>query len=109
MEHIKRPKTINEGMQDVLMGTASLLGLKLTGYNAVVAKDALKSPKTLNLIKKHLESGNLDNLADSLEELGLLNAKNRIESDAFEIQKRFDDIAFNTAGVEGGLVIKLDD
>ena len=32
----------------------------------------------------------------------------KLENDRYEIQKRFDDIAFDTEGVKGGLVINVD-
>lgn len=93
----------------VLLGVSSLMGIKLTGFNEKVSKEALNDPKTLNKIKNYLESDRIKDLASGLEELGMANALDRIESDAYEIQKKFNDIAFDIEGVTGGLAINLDD
>jgi len=94
---------------DVLMGAASLMGIKLTGFNQKVAKEALSSPKTLNTIKQYLETEKIDDLVTSLEEKGMANAKDKLEADAHKIQNKFNDIAFDTEGVSGGLIINLGD
>jgi hypothetical protein len=57
-----KPKVLKEDAQDVLMGAALLLGVKLSGFNERVAKDALSSPKTLNLIKKKLEGSDISDI-----------------------------------------------
>jgi len=110
LNHMSNPKTINEGVgMSVLLGVASLMGIKLSGFNDKVAKEALSSPKTLNTIKKYLESEKLDDITSGLEELGMTNASDKLEADVYEIQKKFNDIAFNTEGVTGGLAINLSD
>tara|TARA_R110000868_G_scaffold19400_3_gene83572 strand:- start:534 stop:908 length:375 start_codon:yes stop_codon:yes gene_type:complete len=107
VEYIK-PKVLKEDTQDVLMGAAVLLGAKLSGFNQRVAKDALSSPKTLNLIKKKLESSDIADIVSGLEGMGMKDVMGKLENDRYEIQKRFDDIAFDTEGVKGGLVINVD-
>lgn len=108
VEHIK-PEVLKEDAQDVLMGAAMLLGVKLSGFNERVAKDALSSPKTLNLLKKKLEGSEISDIVTGLEELGMKDAMGKLEDGRYEIQKRFDDIAFVTDGVKGGLAINVGD
>jgi len=103
-----RPEVLKEDAQDVLMGAAALLGAKLSGFNDRVAKDALSSPDTLNMIKKKLESSDIADIVTGLEGMGMKDVMGKLEGDRYEIQKRFDDIAFETNGVKGGLVINVD-
>lgn len=107
VEHLEGKSLIKEDMKDVLMGTAALLGVKLSGFNDKIAKEALSSPKTLNTIKKYLEGEQISDIVNGLEEMGMANAMTKFESESFDIQKRFNDIAFKTDGVEGGLAINV--
>lgn len=108
VNHIK-PKTLKEDAHDVLMGTALLLGVKLSGFNEKVGKEAISDPKTLNTIKRKLESAGISDIVAGLEGMGMQDVMGKLETDKYEIQKRFDDIAFVTDGVKGGLAINLDD
>lgn len=112
VEHVSGAQPLKEGAgqvsMSILLGVAALMGVKLTNFNDKVAKEALSTPKTLNQIKKYLESDRVDDVAAGLEGLGMANASDRIEKEAYEIQKKFNDIAFNTEGVTGGLAINLD-
>jgi len=107
VEHLEGKSLLKEDMKDVLMGTAALLGVKLSGFNDKVAKEAIGSPKTLNTIKKYLEGGRIHDIASGLEDMGMPNVMDKLEAEAFDIQKRFNDIAFKTNGVEGGLAINV--
>jgi hypothetical protein len=107
VEHLEGKSLLKEDMKDVLMGTAALLGVKLSGFNDKIAKEALSSPKTLNTIKKYLEGEQISDIVTGLEDMGMVNAMSKFESEAFDIQKRFNDIAFKTKGVEGGLAINV--
>ena len=110
VEHVSG-KQLKEGVgqlpMSILLGVAALMGVKLTNFNEKIAKEAIGTPKTLNQIKKYLESDRVDDIASGLEELGMTNAKDRIEREAFDIQKKFNDIAFDIEGVTGGLAINL--
>lgn len=103
-----RESAENVGM-DVLMGTAVLMGYKLSGFNDKTAKDALSSPESLNKIKDYLEDEDIQYLAKSLADIGMTDAMDKIEAKRHDIQARFNDIAFDTEGVSGGLVINIDE
>ena len=107
VEHLEGKTVLKEGMKDVLMGTAALLGVKLSGFNDKLAKDALSSPKSLNLIKKYLEGERIDDVISGLEEMGMVNVKDKLESEAYDVQTKFNDIAFKIDGVTGGLAINV--
>tara|TARA_R110000868_G_scaffold183977_2_gene425405 strand:+ start:439 stop:813 length:375 start_codon:yes stop_codon:yes gene_type:complete len=107
VEHLEGKTILKEDMKDVLMGTAALLGVKLSGFNDKLAKDALSSPKSLNLIKKYLEGERIDDIISGLEEMGMVNVKDKLESEAYDVQTKFNDIAFKIDGVTGGLAINV--
>jgi len=108
VDYIK-PRVLKEDAQDVLMGSAVLLGVKLSGFNEKIAKDALSSPKVLNMIKTKLESSDINDIVTGLEGMGMKDVMGKLENDRYEIQKRFDDIAFEIDGVKGGLVLNVGD
>ena len=107
VEHLEGKTILKEGMEDVLMGTAALLGVKLSGFNDKLAKDALSSPKSLNLIKKYLEGERIDDVISGLEEMGMVNVKDKLESEAYDVQTKFNDIALKIDGVTSGLAINV--
>jgi len=108
VDYIKS-RVLKEDAQDVLMGSAVLLGVKLSGFNEKIAKDALSSPKVLNMIKTKLESSDINDIVTGLEGMGMKDVMGKLENDRYEIQKRFDDIAFEIDGVKGGLVLNVGD
>lgn len=94
IEHINNEKKIiNEGWRDIVLGTAMLLGLPLTGQNKIVAQDALKNEKIMGNIKTTLESDKLDDIAISLEEIGLKDALFKLKNNTKEIEIKYNKIA----------------
>ena len=78
-------KIIKEGWREVVLGTAMLMGVKLTGVNAETATNALNDPKTIKEIEDALSSQKIERLADTLEQGGLKDAMNKIQANSFKI------------------------
>lgn len=104
-DYFNNKQSINEGWKEVILGTAMLLGLNLSGQNKILAQDSLKNPKIMAQIKSTLESDKIDDLATSLEDAGLKNALDKIETNAKTIEAKFNKIAQDD-GLNYKLVIK---
>jgi hypothetical protein len=83
-------QVIEEGWKDVVLGTAMLMGIGLTGANAQTAEKALESSEILNKIENTLEGPNIEKLANTLEKAGLENAMDKIQSNADQIAANFE-------------------
>jgi len=71
-EQASRSNLLTETTHDVVLGIAMLAGLKLTGTNEIMAKNALENEKTLGLIKSTLEDqAKTKELVKKFEEKGM--------------------------------------
>lgn len=101
----KNKQSLQEGWKEIVLGTAMLLGLNLSGQNKLIAQDSIKNKDILSQIKNTLESDKIEDLAQSLEDAGLRNAMNRIENNAKDIETKFNKFA-NDEGLNYKLSIK---
>jgi len=81
---------IEEGWKDVVLGSAMLMGIGLTGANAQTGKNALESAEVLSKIENTLAGPNIEKLANALEQGGLKNAMDKIQANADEIKTNFE-------------------
>jgi len=86
---------IEEGWKDVVLGTAMLLGIGLSGTNAQTAKTALDNANTIKKIDNVLNNQEeKERLAKSLETAGLLNdAMTKIEKNAETVKTNLENVA----------------
>ncbi len=71
-EQVSRSYLLTETTHEVVLGVAKLAGLKLSGHNDTVAKNALNDAKTMSLIKSTLEDNNkIKELVKKMEEKGM--------------------------------------
>lgn len=96
---------LKEGWKEIVLGTAMLLGLNLSGQNKLIAQDSIKNKAILGQIKNTLESDKIEDIAQSLEDAGLRNAMDRIELNAKSIEDKFNKFA-NDEGLNYKLSIK---
>lgn len=94
-ENFNNKKQLNEDWKGVVLGTAMLLGLNLSGQNKLIGQEAINNDSILNQIKRTLESDKIEDVAESLENAGLKNALDRIEDNAQKIEAKFNAIAKN--------------
>lgn len=97
-----KSEVINEGVRDVALGVLKLMGVSLTGLNAQTAENALNDVSTLKKIEKSLETPDIEELAQNLEQAGLKNPLDLIYSNANEIMN-----AYNTIAKKKGIGSKL--
>lgn len=96
-------KVLEEGWKEVVLGTAMLMGVGLTGVNAQTANDALNDSNILQKIEATLESDNILKLVDTLENAGLGDAMNKIQANSDKIKQNFE-----TAAKKKNLHLNLD-
>lgn len=84
-EEQSNKEVIQEGWKDVVLGTAMLMGIGLSGVNAQTGRNALENEQTLKKIEQTLEGPNIEKLADTLEKAGLSNAMEKIQSNSDQI------------------------
>lgn len=89
----KDKELLNEGWKEVVLATAILLGVGLTGHNKALAQNAIKNSEILAQVKKTLESDKIQDVADSLEAAGLKNAMEKLEKNADRLEKNFENIS----------------
>ena len=88
------PELLEEGLRDVVLGVAMMLGIGLTGQNEVIAQDAVKNETTMAQIKATLEDeGKVEELANQLEESGMKNANEKLADNAEQVMDQFNEIA----------------
>ncbi len=89
-----QPKqVIEEGWKEVVLGTAMLMGIGLTGVNAQTAEKALENAEILNKIENTLEGPNIEKLAKTLEKGGLASAMDKITANAEQIKTNLEHAA----------------
>jgi hypothetical protein len=93
-EQKSRLNILTENTKEVVLSVASLAGVKLSGQNDFIAKEALKDEKTIDLIKSTLESEDkVKELADSMTEKGMKDPNSFLSKNADSIVKKFNDIS----------------
>lgn len=97
INHIQESDTkkevLEEGWKEVVLGTAMLLGIGLSGANAQTANNALDNEKILQQIEQTLESDKIEKLANTLEKAGYADAMNQIEKNAAKLEANFNKAA----------------
>ena len=83
--HQPRKGIIEEGWKEVVLGTAMLMGIGLTGANAQTATSALNNAEIIQKIEKTLAGPQIEKLANTLEKGGLEDAMGKIEANADKI------------------------
>jgi hypothetical protein len=81
INEITTPNTdlIKESFKDVVLGIATILGVKLTGRNEIVGNEAIKNESIMAEIKATLEDENkLGELVDALTAKGMKNPETRL-------------------------------
>ena len=101
--HIKESnsprKVIEEGWKDVVLGTAMLMGIGLSGVNAKIAKDALGNTDVIKKIENTLNGPEIENLASTLEKSGLKDAMTKLENNALIVKQNLE-LAANKIGLD---------
>lgn len=107
VNHIKQANTTNkevleEGWKEIVLGTAMLMGIGLSGANAQTAKNALDNAEIIQKIDKTLESPELEKVAATLEKAGLKDAMTKIQNNAETVKQNLED-----AGKKKGLNLNV--
>jgi len=105
--HIKETNTpkkevLEEGWKEVVLGTAMLMGIGLSGANAQTAKNALNNAETIQKIEQTLEGPEIEKLVSTLEKAGLKDAMTKIENNASMVKQNLED-----AGKKKGLNLNV--
>lgn len=83
-------EVLSEGLKEILLGVASLMGVKLSGQNKEIANSVLKDDATLSNIKNTLEDETkVKDLAKSFGEKGMKNPELRLAKNAKKIYDSF--------------------
>ena len=91
-EQASRSSLLIETTHEVVLGVAKLAGLKLSGHNDTVAKNALNDAKTMSLIKSTLEDeGKVKELVKKMEEKGMKDVENFLSKDVDSIVKGYNE------------------
>lgn len=83
---------LTEASNEVVVGLASLAGLKLSGRNEIVAKNALKDENTLKAIKASLEDeSQLAEIIKDMEEKGMKDVESFLLKNVDTIISKFNE------------------
>jgi hypothetical protein len=102
---------IKEGFKDVVLGIATILGVKLTGQNKIVGDEAVKNEDIMTQIKTTLEDeSKLDELVDALTAKGMKNPENKLGLSPETLVYDYNKIAKengikNTIGIKAALAL----
>lgn len=89
-EQNNRLNILTENTKEVVLSVAMLAGVKLSGQNEFVAKNALKDAKILSDVKHTLEDdGKIKDLIDSMVEKGMKDPKTMLFANADKIISNF--------------------
>ena len=77
---------IRENWNEVVLGTALLMGVKLSGVNAQTATNALNNVEVVQKIGKTLSGPAIEKLADTLEKGGLEDTMGKLQANNFKIE-----------------------
>ena len=93
-EQASRSSLLIETTHEVVLGVAKLAGLKLSGHNDTVAKNALNDAKTMSLIKSTLEDeGKVKELVKKMEEKGMKDVESFLSKNVDSIVKGYNEYA----------------
>lgn len=93
-EQTSRSSLLTETTNEVILGVAKLAGLKLSGHNDTVAKNALNDAKTMSLIKSTLEDENkVKELVKKMEEKGMKDVEQFLSKNVDSIVKGYNEYA----------------
>jgi hypothetical protein len=93
-EQASRSSLLTETTNEVILGVAKLAGLKLSGHNDTVAKNALNDAKTMSLIKSTLEDENkVKELVKKMEEKGMKDVEQFLSKNVDSIVKGYNEYA----------------
>ena len=93
-EQASRSSLLTETTHEVVLGVAKLAGLKLSGHNDTVAKNALNDAKTMSLIKSTLEDeGKVKELVKKMEEKGMKDVESFLSKNVDSIVKGYNEYA----------------
>jgi hypothetical protein len=93
-EQTSRSSLLTETTNEVILGVAKLAGLKLSGHNDTVAKNALNDAKTMSLIKSTLEDENkVKELVKKMEEKGMKDVEQFLSKNVNSIVKDYNEYA----------------
>jgi hypothetical protein len=93
-EQASRSSLLTETTHEVILGVAKLAGLKLSGHNDTVAKNALNDAKTMSLIKSTLEDENkVKELVKKMEEKGMKDVESFLSKNVESIVKGYNEYA----------------
>lgn len=93
-EQTSRSSLLTETTNEVILGVAKLAGLKLSGHNDTVAKNALNDAKTMSLIKSTLEDENkVKELVKKMEEKGMKDVEQFLAKNVDSIVKGYNEYA----------------
>ena len=93
-EQTSRSSLLTETTNEVILGVAKLAGLKLSGHNDIVAKNALNDTKTMSLIKSTLEDENkVKELVKKMEEKGMKDVEQFLSKNVDSIVKGYNEYA----------------
>ena len=87
-ETTKQKTILIEGWKDIVLGTAMLMGIELSGLNAEIAKKALTDLETIQKINDTIGSSKLEKVAETLEGGGLKDAMSKIQNNAQKIKEK---------------------
>ena len=89
-EQASRSSLLTETTNEVVLGVAKLAGLKLSGHNDTVAKNALNDAKTMGLIKSTLEDEvKVKELVKKMEEKGMKDVETFLSKNVESIVKKY--------------------
>ena len=93
-EQTSRSSLLTETTNEVILGVAKLAGLKLSGHNDILAKNALNDAKTMGLIKSTLEDENkVKELVKKMEEKGMKDVEQFLSKNVDSIVKGYNEYA----------------
>lgn len=107
-ENTKQKGILIEGWKDIVLGTAMLMGLELSGLNSEIAKKALLDLDTIKKINDTISSSKLEKVAETLESGGLKDAMIKIQSNAQKIKEKLE-FAANKQGLNLNVYVYIDD
>ena len=87
----KTRKILKESDREVILGLSLLLGIKLSGLNNELANKYINDDKIVNKIKTTLSNEfKTEEIIKSMEEKGMVDAKNLLKTKSKEIVDNFD-------------------
>lgn len=95
-ENFNQPELLEEGLKEVLLGVALLMGVNLSGQNREIANSALRNNNVMGQIKTTLEDENkTKNLAKVFAEKGMDNPELKLAKNAQKIVDTYNEIALD--------------